>query len=127
MAASESTSPWLVCPRLHLRLYLHSRYYYQVKKHSITFFLSNKTSSRAHEGYLDQGIMVKDSKLLRSHYTKTRQMKVDILSIFPTDLLYLVFDNTCHEVILRLGFWVDNKLVKMMPCLVIVRLNRLLR
>ena len=56
---------------------------------------------RAHEGYLDQGIMVKDSQLLRAHYTKTRQMKVDILSIFPTDLLYLVFDNTCHEV--RLG------------------------
>ena len=56
---------------------------------------------RAHEGYLDQGIMVKDAQLLRAHYTKTRQMKVDILSIFPTDLLYLVFDNTCHEVRLR--------------------------
>ena len=61
-------------------------------KYYISFFL------RAHEGYLDQGIMVKDSQLLRAHYTRTRQMKVDILSIFPTDLLYLVFDNTCHEV-----------------------------
>ena len=63
---------------------------------------------RAHEGYLDQGIMVKDAQLLRAHYIKTRQMKVDILSIFPTDLLYLVFDNTCHEVRLREDFVVKH-------------------
>ena len=58
----------------------------------------NNCNSRAHEGYLDQGIMVKDSSLLRRHYAASRRSKVDLLSILPTDLAYLVFDNTCHEV-----------------------------
>ena len=42
--------------------------------------------------------MVKDSSLLRRHYAASRRSKVDLLSILPTDLAYLVFDNTCHEV-----------------------------
>ena len=60
--------------------------------------IANICKCRAHEGYLDQGIMVKDSSLLRRHYAASRRSKVDLLSILPTDLAYLVFDNTCHEV-----------------------------
>ena len=63
----------------------------------LNFF--KKLYYRAHEGYLDQGILVKDSKLLRQNYMKTRQIKIDVLSVFPTDLTYLVFDNKCLEVI----------------------------
>ena len=59
----------------------------------------SSSNHRAHEGYLDQGMMVKDSKLLRQNYKKTRQMKIDLLSIFPTDLAYLLFENNCSEVI----------------------------
>ena len=67
---------------------------------------------RAHEGFLDQGILVKDAKLLREHYRKSANLKFDILSILPTDLAYLFLDTACHERI---------------PCSVIVRINRLLR
>ena len=63
---------------------------------------------RAHEGYLDQGIMVKDSKLLRKNYFQTRQLKIDLLSIFPTDFAYLLFDNTCHEV---MTFYITNTII----------------
>ena len=73
--------------------------------------------------------MVKDSSLLRRHYAASRRSKVDLLSILPTDLAYLVFDNTCHEVrrprvtcLLAMYY-----LLQVMPCLVIVRINRLLR
>ena len=96
-----------------------------------TKYTSSLIIFRAHEGYLDQGIMVKDSRLLRSNYMKTRQIKIDILSVFPTDLLYLVFDNSCYEVTVQ---WEKKKILKrfkihsqVMPCLVIVRLNRILR
>ena len=73
--------------------------------------------------------MVKDSSLLRRHYAASRRSKVDLLSILPTDLAYLVFDNTCHEVrrprvtcLFAMYYW-----LQVMPCLVIVRINRLLR
>ena len=67
---------------------------------------------RMHEGYLDQGLMVKDSKLLRANYRQARISKIDLLSIFPTDFAYFFFDGSCYEE---------------MPCLVIVRINRVLR
>ena len=67
---------------------------------------------RMHEGYLDQGIMMKDSKMLRANYRQARISKIDLLSIFPTDLAFLIFDGSCYEE---------------MPCLVIVRINRVLR
>ena len=65
---------------------------------------------RAHEGYLDQGIMVKDSKMLRAAYRKSSWFKKDIVSIIPTDLFYFLFPHKCHYQI---------------PCNVIVRLNRI--
>lgn len=68
---------------------------------------------RIHEGYLEQGLMVKDTKLLRRNYFKSSaNYIVDILSIFPTDFAYFAFSSKCHEQI---------------PCPVVVRLNRILR
>lgn len=43
------------------------------------------------EGFLEQGLLVKDEKKLRNHYTKTPQFKLDMLSLVPTDLAYLKF------------------------------------
>ncbi|XP_008523496.1 cyclic nucleotide-gated channel alpha-3 isoform X3 [Equus przewalskii] len=43
---------------------------------------------RARTGFLEQGLMVKDTKRLWKHYTKTLQFKLDMLSLVPTDLAY---------------------------------------
>ncbi|KAM6427059.1 cyclic nucleotide-gated channel alpha-2 [Liasis olivaceus] len=45
---------------------------------------------RMHTGYLEQGLLVKDFKKLRDKYIATLQFKLDVLSILPTDLAYLV-------------------------------------
>ena len=66
---------------------------------------------RVHEGYLEQGLIVKDAKLLRKNYLKGSYI-TDIISIFPTDFAYFAFSSTCHEQI---------------PCPVVVRLNRIFR
>ncbi|XP_067005088.2 cyclic nucleotide-gated cation channel subunit A [Anabrus simplex] len=71
------------------------------------------TIIHAHEGYLEQGLMVRDAKRLRLHYLKSSGWILDILSLLPTDLVYIWWpSSSCH---LRV------------PCPVIVRLNRLLR
>ncbi|XP_048209483.1 cyclic nucleotide-gated cation channel alpha-3 isoform X4 [Perognathus longimembris pacificus] len=44
---------------------------------------------RARTGFLEQGLMVRDAKRLWKHYTKSLYFKLDILSLFPTDLAYL--------------------------------------
>ena len=67
---------------------------------------------RIHEGYLEQGLLVKDVKLLRKNYLNGSSKIVDFLSIFPTDFAYFALSSTCHEQI---------------PCPVIVRLNRIFR
>ncbi|XP_074764529.1 cyclic nucleotide-gated channel alpha-3 isoform X2 [Athene noctua] len=46
---------------------------------------------RFRTGFLEQGLLVKDEKKLRDHYTKTVQFKLDVLSLLPTDLAYLKF------------------------------------
>ncbi|XP_066032644.1 cyclic nucleotide-gated channel alpha-3 isoform X3 [Chamaea fasciata] len=43
---------------------------------------------RFRTGFLEQGLLVKDEKKLREHYTKTVQFKLDVLSLVPTDLAY---------------------------------------
>lgn len=65
-------------------------------------------------GFLDQGLMVRDSHKLRENYFSTSKWKSDILSLLPTDLAYLWWPSgSCSDSIL--------------PCPVIVRANRLLR
>ncbi|XP_047379213.1 cyclic nucleotide-gated cation channel alpha-3 [Sciurus carolinensis] len=44
---------------------------------------------RTRTGFLEQGLMVKDTKRLWKHYTKSTQFKLDVLSLVPTDLAYI--------------------------------------
>ncbi|XP_046410370.1 cyclic nucleotide-gated cation channel subunit A isoform X1 [Neodiprion pinetum] len=67
----------------------------------------------AHEGYLEQGLMVRDAKRLRQHYFKTARWRLDFLAIFPTDLAYF--------------WWSPSSCQVQVPCPVIVRTNRLLK
>ncbi|XP_068175601.1 cyclic nucleotide-gated channel alpha-3 isoform X2 [Antennarius striatus] len=49
------------------------------------------TFVRSRTGYLEQGLLVKDSKKLRDKYKTTSQFKYDMVSMIPTDLLFLKF------------------------------------
>lgn len=64
-------------------------------------------------GYLEQGLMVRDTNKLMAHYFNTWNMRLDFLSVVPTDLFYFTIGFRCRE---------DS-----MPCPVIVRLNRLFK
>lgn len=66
----------------------------------------------ARTGYLEQGLIVRDTHKLLINYLKGWQLKLDLLSLMPTDLFYLVIGTSCDQTI---------------PCPVIVRLNRLLK
>nr|XP_032527728.1 cyclic nucleotide-gated cation channel subunit A-like [Danaus plexippus plexippus] len=67
-----------------------------------------------HEGYLDQGLMVKDSAMLRRHYLTSEAWRYDVVSLLPTDMAYYWWTpGTCSS--------------QRLPCPVIVRLNRLFR
>ncbi|KAF1371911.1 hypothetical protein PFLUV_G00274360 [Perca fluviatilis] len=48
------------------------------------------TFVRARTGYLEQGLLVKDEKVLKEKYMKTHQFKFDIISIIPTDFIFLI-------------------------------------
>jgi len=62
-------------------------------------------------GYLEQGLLVKEPKKLRRNYFKSGYIYVDVLSILPTDLAYFFLTTECFE---------------MVPCPVIVRINRVI-
>ncbi|XP_037543602.1 cyclic nucleotide gated channel subunit alpha 2b [Nematolebias whitei] len=47
------------------------------------------TCVRLRTGFLEQGLLVKDHVKLRDSYVRTLQFKLDILSILPTDLVYI--------------------------------------
>ncbi|XP_076870816.1 cyclic nucleotide-gated channel cone photoreceptor subunit alpha isoform X2 [Brachyhypopomus gauderio] len=47
------------------------------------------TYVRSRTGFLEQGLLVKDTKKLMIHYRKTTQFKYDILSMIPTDIVML--------------------------------------
>ncbi|XP_066909071.1 cyclic nucleotide-gated cation channel subunit A [Halyomorpha halys] len=66
-----------------------------------------------HEGYLEQGMMVRDLGKLRQNYLESRKWIWDSLSLFPTDLAYI--------------WWPPGSCIKIVPCPVIVRVNRLFR
>ncbi|KAJ2954215.1 hypothetical protein O0L34_g2455 [Tuta absoluta] len=71
------------------------------------------TVVHVHEGYLEQGLMVKDSKMLRRHYLKTDSWRYDLISLLPTDIAYF--------------WWRPGSCDQRLPCPVIVRFNRLFR
>ncbi|XP_055319449.1 cyclic nucleotide-gated cation channel subunit A isoform X2 [Sitodiplosis mosellana] len=66
-----------------------------------------------HEGYLDQGLLVRDAAKLRKHYFTTKGWRLDFLSVLPTDFAYF--------------WWMPGKCHIQVPGPVIVRLNRLFR
>lgn len=49
-------------------------------------------------GYLEQGLLVKDELKLRERYMNSFQFKLDLLSMIPTDVLYVVFGLTYPEI-----------------------------
>ncbi|XP_032432961.1 cyclic nucleotide gated channel subunit alpha 2b [Xiphophorus hellerii] len=44
---------------------------------------------RLRTGFLEQGLLVKDHTKLRDSYIRTLQFKLDVVSILPTDLVYI--------------------------------------
>uniref|UniRef100_A0A3Q2D9M9 Cyclic nucleotide gated channel subunit alpha 1b n=1 Tax=Cyprinodon variegatus TaxID=28743 RepID=A0A3Q2D9M9_CYPVA len=53
---------------------------------------------RTRTGYLEQGLLVKDKLKLQERYMKTFQFKLDMVSMIPTDILYLVFGTSYPEI-----------------------------
>ncbi|XP_058297730.1 cyclic nucleotide-gated olfactory channel [Hylobates moloch] len=53
---------------------------------------------RLRTGFLEQGLLVKDTKKLRDNYIHTLQFKLDVASIIPTDLIYFAVDIHSPEV-----------------------------
>uniref|UniRef100_A0A3Q4H736 Cyclic nucleotide gated channel subunit alpha 3 n=1 Tax=Neolamprologus brichardi TaxID=32507 RepID=A0A3Q4H736_NEOBR len=43
---------------------------------------------RARTGFLEQGLLVKDEKILKEKYMKTPQYKLDMFSLIPTDIAF---------------------------------------
>ncbi|XP_068177968.1 cyclic nucleotide gated channel subunit alpha 1a isoform X2 [Antennarius striatus] len=62
---------------------------------------------RTRTGYLEQGLMVKDKKLLRDRYITSFQFRLDLISMLPTDVFYLYFGLEYPEIrlnkLLRIG------------------------
>ncbi|XP_069748643.1 cyclic nucleotide-gated channel cone photoreceptor subunit alpha [Narcine bancroftii] len=53
---------------------------------------------RFRTGFLEQGLLVKDTKKLRDNYLKMPQFKFDVLSLLPTDLAYIKLGFNYPEV-----------------------------
>ncbi|XP_059489121.1 cyclic nucleotide-gated cation channel subunit A [Neocloeon triangulifer] len=101
----------------------------------------------AHEGYLEQGLMVRDTGKLRKNYLKSFRFKMDTLSVLPTDLLYMVLLRSAVMAPTTAASAASNSSDLLgdlvagspappfrpcgagphVPCPVIVRLNRLMR
>ncbi|CAL1597805.1 unnamed protein product [Knipowitschia caucasica] len=66
-----------------------------VLDHSSDVIYYIDTFVRLRTGYLEQGLLVRDPKILKERYIKTRQFKLDVFSVLPTDLvfIYLGVDN----------------------------------
>ncbi|KAM6941766.1 cyclic nucleotide gated channel subunit alpha 1a [Lycodopsis pacificus] len=62
---------------------------------------------RARTGYLEQGLMVKDKKLLLDRYIDSFQFRLDFISMLPTDFLYVFLGLDYPEIrinkLLRIG------------------------
>nr|XP_046235206.1 cyclic nucleotide gated channel subunit alpha 1a [Scatophagus argus] len=62
---------------------------------------------RTRTGYLEQGLLVKDKKLLRDRYITSFQFRLDVVSMLPTDIFYLYFGLDYPEIrlnkLLRIG------------------------
>ncbi|XP_053662588.1 cyclic nucleotide-gated cation channel subunit A [Anopheles marshallii] len=78
------------------------------------FIYLTDTLVHCHEGYLEQGLLVRDAPKLRKHYFSKQRWWLDIVSMLPTDLAYI--------------WWAPSSCAATrLPCPIIVRINRLLR
>ncbi|XP_061692367.1 cyclic nucleotide-gated channel cone photoreceptor subunit alpha-like [Syngnathoides biaculeatus] len=44
---------------------------------------------RARTGFLEQGLLIQDAKVLKEKYMKTRQFQLDVISVIPTDIVFI--------------------------------------
>ncbi|XP_077462423.1 cyclic nucleotide gated channel subunit alpha 1a [Stigmatopora argus] len=62
---------------------------------------------RTRTGFLEQGLMIKDEKLLRDRYVNSFQFQLDVVSMLPTDILYFLLGLDYPEIrvnkLLRIG------------------------
>lgn len=66
----------------------------------ITFYLDVVVQFRT--GYLEQGLMVYNSRKLTSHYVKSKEFALDVVSITPLEYIYPLFvTNPSDKPILR--------------------------
>ncbi|XP_072303921.1 cyclic nucleotide-gated channel alpha-3-like [Eucyclogobius newberryi] len=59
-----------------------------VLDHTSDLFYYIDTFVRLRTGFLEQGLLVKDPKILKERYLKTRQFRLDVISIIPTDIVF---------------------------------------
>lgn len=77
----------------------------------VIYLLDMIANSRT--GYLEQGILIRDTRRLLTHYLSSVAFKLDVISILPTDLAYFYLPPRCQT----------NRV----PCPILIRLNKLLR
>ena len=77
----------------------------------LIYLLDMVANSRT--GYLEQGILVRDTRALALNYLKSFKFKLDVISVLPTDITYAYMSPRC--------------LPNRVPCAIIVRLNRLFK
>ncbi|XP_028264643.1 cyclic nucleotide gated channel subunit alpha 1a [Parambassis ranga] len=62
---------------------------------------------RSRTGYLEQGLLVKDEKMLRDRYVSSFQFRLDAISMLPTDIFYFYLGLDYPEIrinkLLRIG------------------------
>lgn len=51
-----------------------------------------------HAGYLEQGLLIKDQKLLIQHYKDSPHFWLDVISMIPTDVLYFILGLDYPEI-----------------------------
>ena len=76
------------------------------------FYLADMIAN-SRTGYLEQGILVRNSAKLAENYLRSFAFKLDLISLLPTDFAYAFMSARC--------------LPNQVPCAIIVRLNRLFR
>uniref|UniRef100_A0ACB8FII5 Uncharacterized protein n=1 Tax=Sphaerodactylus townsendi TaxID=933632 RepID=A0ACB8FII5_9SAUR len=81
----------LVCRACFDELQMDNIKLWLILDYSSDFVYFLDTLVRVRTGFLEQGLLVRDEKKLRQNYQSTRQFKLDILSLLPTDLFYLKF------------------------------------
>ncbi|XP_045072087.1 cGMP-gated cation channel alpha-1-like [Coregonus clupeaformis] len=75
--------------------------------HLVTWLILDYTSDvlyladmafRTRTGYLEQGLLVKDKKLLQERYISSLQFKLDAVSMLPTDVFYIFLGINYPEI-----------------------------